>query len=101
MDYILPWLWVQFSAISWIVITATETVKTITEQVSRLITDNVIADTMGNAQRNAYIYMGQLSLQAAMIHMRFAGDKITNLNYTKALSPSLREEWVTLKGTLF
>ena len=48
MDYILPWLW--------IVIMTTETVKTITEQVSRLITDNVIADTMGNAQRNACVY---------------------------------------------
>ena len=51
--------------------------------------------------KEMHVYMGQLSLQAATIHMLFAGDKITNLNYTKALSPSLREEWVTLKGTLF
>lgn len=100
MDYILPWHWVQFSAISWIVITATETVKTKTEQVSRLITDNVIADTMGNAQRNACIY-GPTEFAGRYDPYAICRDKITNLNYTKALSPLLREEWVTLKGTLF
>ena len=51
--------------------------------------------------KEMHVYMGQLSLQAARIHRRFVGDKITNLNYAKALSPSLRQEWVTLKGTLF
>ena len=51
--------------------------------------------------KEKHVYIGQLSLQAAMIHTLFAGDKITNLNYTKTLSSSLREEWVTLKGTLF
>ena len=50
--------------------------------------------------KEMHVYMGPLSLQAAMIHMRFASNKITNLNYAKALSPSLRKEWVTLKGTL-
>ena len=54
--------------------TAPETVKT-TEQVSRLITDNVIADSMENVQRNACIYE-PVEFAAAMIHMRFAGDKL-------------------------
>ena len=61
MDYILPWLWVQLCAISWIVITAPETVKT-TEQVSRLTTDNVIADNMGN-YKEMHVYMGQPNLR--------------------------------------
>ena len=64
-----------------------------------LITDNIIADTMESVQRNACIY-GPIGFAAAMIHMRLAGDKITNLNYAKALSASLREEWVTLRETL-
>ena len=100
MDYILPWLWVQLCAISWIIIIAPETVKT-TEQVSRLITDNVIANTMG--QRNVqmykemHVYMGQPSL----LLLWSTCDSRANLYYAKALSPLLREEWVTLKGNLF
>ena len=84
MDYILPWLWVQLRVTSWIVMTAPETVKT-TEQVSRLITDNVIADNMG---------------QSSLRPLWSTCDSRAT-NYAKALSPSLREEWVTLRETLF
>ena len=51
---------------------------------------------MENVQRNACIY-GPVEFAAAMIHVRFAGDKLRE-GLTRN---ELREKWVTLRETLF